>query len=105
MGSWNDILKEVNETQSQCDYVRRKYLKELSDYTGRNTIAYYSSWLNKQGNNLDINDADMTGFMACVHGLDCTKGLDLVLHTPGGSPAAAEAIVSYLRAKFGMISE
>lgn len=35
MGSWNDILKEVNETQSQCDYVRRKYLKELSDYTGR----------------------------------------------------------------------
>ncbi len=101
MGSWNDILKEVNETQSQYDYVRRKYLKELSDYTGRNTIAYYSSWLNKQGNNLDINDADMTGFMACVHGLDCTKGLDLVLHTPGGSPAAAEAIVSYLRAKFG----
>ena len=100
MGSWNDILKEVNETQSQYDYVRRKYLKELSDYTGRNTVAYYSSWLNKQGNNLDINDADMTGFMTCVHGLDCTKGLDLVLHTPGGSPAAAEAIVSYLRAKF-----
>lgn len=30
MGSWNDILKEVNETQSQYDYVRRKYLKELS---------------------------------------------------------------------------
>ena len=54
MGSWNDILKEVNETQSQYDYVRCKYLKELSDYTGRNTIAYYSSWLNKQGNNLDI---------------------------------------------------
>lgn len=78
MGSWNDILKEVNETQSQYDYVRRKYLKELSDYTGRNTVAYYSSWLNKQGNNLDINDADMTGFMTCVHGLDCTKGLDLV---------------------------
>ena len=66
MGSWNDILKEVNETQSQYDYVRRKYLKELSDYTGRNTVAYYSSWLNKQGNNLDINDADMTGFMTWI---------------------------------------
>ena len=24
MGSWNDILKEVNETQSQYDHVRRK---------------------------------------------------------------------------------
>jgi hypothetical protein len=51
-------------------------------------------------NNLDINDTDMTGFMNCIHGMDCSKGLDLVLHTPGGSPAAAEAIVSYLRVKF-----
>lgn len=100
MGSWNDVIKEVYETQSQYDYVRRKYIKELSEYTGRNTIAYYSSWLNKQANNIDINDADMTGFMNCVHGMNCSKGLDLVLHTPGGSPAAAEAIVNYLRVKF-----
>ena len=64
-------------------------------------ISYYSSWLNKPGNNnLDINDNDMTGFMNCVHGLDCSKGLDLILHTPGGSPAAAEGIVYYLRKKF-----
>ena len=39
--------------------------------------------------------------MTCIHGMDCSKGLDLVLHTPGGAPAAAEAIVNYLRAKFG----
>lgn len=102
MGGWNDILKEVQETQSQYDYVRRKYLKILSDYTNRNVIAYYSAWLSKQGAaNLDINDADMTGFMNCIHGMDCSKGLDLILHTPGGSPTAAEAIVVYLRKKFG----
>ena len=59
--------------------------------------------MTKQGvPNLDINDADMTGFMNCVHGMDCTRGLDLILHTPGGSPAAAEAIVNYLRTKFNM---
>lgn len=39
--------------------------------------------------------------MTCIHGMDCSKGLDLVLHTPGDSPAAAEAIVNCLRAKFG----
>ena len=100
MGSWNDIVKEVDETQSEYDYIRCKYLKDLSSYTRRNVIAYYSSYLNKQGRNMDINDEDMTGFMTCVHGMDCSKGLDLILHTPGGSPAAAEAIVSYLRAKF-----
>lgn len=39
--------------------------------------------------------------MNTVRGLDCSKGLDLILHTPGGSPMAAEAIVKYLRSKFG----
>lgn len=101
MASWDEVLKEVQGTNSQVDYIRRRYVKELSEYTGRNTIVYYSSWLNKQGvPDLDINDADMNGFMTCVHGIDCKKGLDLVLHTPGGSPAAAEAIVNYLRTKF-----
>lgn len=101
MGSWNEVLKEVQETPSQFDYIRRKYLSELSEYTGRSTIAYYSGWLTKNNvNNIDINDDDMNGFMNCIHGLDCANGLDLILHTPGGSPAAAEAIVNYLRSKF-----
>lgn len=101
MSGWSGVLKEIQETQTQIDYVRRKYVKQLSDLTGRNTITYYSGWLNKRTtNNTDINDSDMTGFMNCVYGLDCSKGLDLVLHTPGGSPAAAEIIVSYLRNKF-----
>lgn len=101
MGDWSDILKEAKETPSQFDYIRHKYLKNLSDLTGRNVIAYYSSWLNKAGaSNLDISDNDMEGFMNCLHGMDCSKGLDLVLHTPGGSPFAAEGIVKYLRPKF-----
>lgn len=101
MAGWDDVLKELNETMSQSDYVRRKYLKKLSEYTGRNTIAYYSAFLNRQNaTNLDINDLDMTGFMNALKGMDCGKGLDLIMHSPGGSPAAAEAIINYLRKKF-----
>ena len=33
--------------------------------------------------------------------LDRTKGLDLILHTPGGEIAAAESIVDYIRRMFG----
>ena len=101
MGNWSNILQEINSTKSQFDSVRAKYIKELSNYTNRNVIAYYSAWLSKNGvQNLDISDADMTGFMTAVHNLDCSKGLDLILHTPGGDPAASEAIVNYLRLKF-----
>lgn len=75
----------------------------LSGHTGRNTIAYYSGWLQRGPNtpNLSINDTDKNAFMATIHGLDRTKGLDLLLHTPGGSIAAAESIVDYLRRMFG----
>lgn len=101
MGDWSKIFKEINESQSQCDYIRRKYISDLSKITGRNVITYYSGWLSRQNTaNTDINDSDMDGFMNCVHELDCSKGLDLILHTPGGSPNAAEAIVNYLRDKF-----
>lgn len=99
MPAWGELLVELEN--SNLDELRTKYVKQLSDYTGRNTITYYSGWL-KPGKtqNLDINDTDITGFMNAIKGLDCSKGLDLVLHTPGGSPTAAEGIVKYLHSKF-----
>lgn len=101
MGNWSNILQEIQGTKSQFDSVRKKYLEQLSSITNRNIIAYYSSWLSKSNvPNLDISDADITGFMTAINGLDCSKGLDLILHTPGGDPAASEAIVNYLRTKF-----
>jgi len=107
MPNWNDILNEINEAGSTFDVVRRKYLRALSEHTGRNTIVYYSGWLQKeelarQGFlGFNLNDSDKNGFMATVCGLDRSKGLDLVLHTPGGDMAATESLVDYLRSMFG----
>lgn len=102
MGCWSDILNEVNSNNGDITIVKNKYLKELANYTQRNVIAYYSGWLKQipSVSNYDINDDDMNGFMNCVNGLDYSRGLDLILHTPGGSPTAAESIVNYLRSKF-----
>ena len=46
---------------------------------------------------------DINGFMAGVHGHDFSKGLLLVLHTPGGMAEAAQTIIDYLRSKFSAI--
>lgn len=108
MPTWSNILAEATK-ESAFDIVRRKYLKKLHELTGRNVIAYYSGWLQKpnlqqqsQGSvDVGINDADKNGFMATIHGLDRSLGLDLLLHTPGGSMAATESLVEYLRAMFG----
>lgn len=83
--------------------VRRQYLENLYNLTGRNVIAYYSGWLtNPNAPGGDVNDEDKGAFMMAIHGMeDKTKGLDLILHTPGGGIAAAESLVDYLRRVFG----
>lgn len=97
MPSWNDVLNELSH-----DGVRRKYLRKLHAHTGRNVIAYYSGWLQKEGSDKSsIYDGDKNGFMNSVFGLDKSLGLDLILHTPGGDVAATESIVFYLREMFG----
>lgn len=104
MPTWNEVLIELNTCKrtDALDFVRRKYLKQLHEKTGRNTIAYYSGWLQKPGiGNANICDDDKNGLMATIHGLERDKGLDLILHTPGGDIAATESIVYYLKKMFG----
>lgn len=89
------------EEQTAFDAVRRKYLNELYTITGRNIIAYYSGFLSKPDSPLlDINDEDKNGFMMAVHKLNRRRGLDLILHTPGGSIGATQSIVRYLHQMF-----
>lgn len=102
MPNWHEIGEELKQAGSTFDVIRRRYLKDLSDKTGRNVIIYYSGWLQK--NNIDglqVNDADKNGLMTVIHKLDRAKGLDLILHTPGGETAATESIVDYLHSMFG----
>jgi hypothetical protein len=110
MPNWSDVLKEINNARSDhqkaangvFDEVRRNYLAELHKYTGRNVIAYYSGWLQKPGLlQTSLDDEDKNGFMAAIHGLDRQIGLDVILHTPGGSGAATQSLVHYLRQMFG----
>jgi hypothetical protein len=110
MATFGDILREIQDAQLErqregiVDPVRRKYLAALHKLTGRNVVAYYSAFLHRQGPEhyltVQINDEDKHGFMAVFAGLDFDRGLDLVLHSPGGDIAATESIIDYLRSKF-----
>ena len=108
MPNWGDVLEEVQkhklkhskEAQSAVDIIRRKYLKLLHQHTGRNVIAYYSGFLSKPDIISEINDEDKNGFMMAVHKLKRGEGLDLILHTPGGSISATQSLVDYLHKMF-----
>lgn len=108
MPNWNEVIVEIQEEQKRnpntnpLDTVRRKYLKKISEISGRNTITYYSGWLQKpQAAGTAVGDKDKSGFMLTINKLDRTKGLDLILHTPGGDIAATESLVDYLYSMYG----
>lgn len=113
MPSWNELMVELQPAAipplpapPNHAQLRKKYLQQLHALTKRNIIVYYSGWLQKpqltkeKAIRFDINDADKEAFMAAIHGMDRSLGLDLLLHTPGGEMAATESIIDYLRAMF-----
>lgn len=108
MPSFNHVLQAIAEKQragspNPFDDVRREYISALSQHTNRNVICYYSAWLSAPAGtaNLSIDDMDKNGLMNAVSSMDCSRGLNLLLHTPGGSITAAESLVYYLKQKFG----
>jgi ATP-dependent protease ClpP protease subunit len=105
MPTKNEIAEQIQRQKILVqDDVRRRYLKELSEHTSRDTIIYASSFttrklLNVPGVLVSIMPEDIQGFMSALHGLSGKK-LDLILHSPGGSLEVADQLVQYLRAKY-----
>lgn len=107
MPTWGEILKEIQSAEPAhaglaIDRIRRNYLRALSEHTGRSTILYAANWTGPRSvdpSAVSITMQDVHAMMEVVHGLD-GPGLDLIIHSPGGSPEATMAVVSYLRSKF-----
>lgn len=105
MPTWGEILNEIKESAvgsspPDLDGIRRKYLAELHQITGRPTIIYYSDWIDGGGDEIRaMTLVDVQGFMEAVKDLE-GDDLDLILHLPGGSAEATCRIIEYLRRQF-----
>jgi hypothetical protein len=110
MNSWSELLNESQKQRTPANpnagvqflaAKKKDFIEELSRNTGRNTILYFSAFMHKPSTaDASINDKDVNAFMENVHNMDRSKGLDLILHTPGGDLAATEQIIYYLRSAF-----
>lgn len=109
MPTWTEIQSHVSQNpQYAVQWLDREFQNSLQQistlYGGANVICYSSAFLQKPLHGLvQIMPEDINGFMAVVHQMDTTKGLVLLLHTPGGVVAAVETIVGYLHRKFSNI--
>jgi hypothetical protein len=119
--TWGELLGELGQiaqdlAQQQqpgdppppagpVDLLRRKYLDLLHKNTGRAVIYYGTAWHENRPISLKaltVDLGDVRGFMEACSNIE-ERQLDLVLHSPGGDPDAAESIMSYLRERFDHI--
>jgi Serine dehydrogenase proteinase len=116
VSSWNDALlefqKEVQREQQNGPKIGEKAawakflyprIKAVADYTGRPFVVYAtactSSGRQIPPGGLQIDISDKLGFHEVTHRLK-GEALDLLIHSPGGSPDAAESIVEAIRSRF-----
>lgn len=108
MPAWDELLSEyAAENADGLSWLQASLTAALEEIAllrrERNVILYASAFLQKPdipGTYLMIMHEDLNGLMSVIYQMDCSKGLTLVLHTPGGVPGAAESVVSYIREKF-----
>ncbi len=112
MPGWGEILKEVLESAAQrgqqgpdLDGIRLKYIRCLHEQLPKRAVFVYASgWLEgglDDGGYL-VDGVDVHALMEVCHKTK-ERELDLVLHSPGGSPQAAEQMINYLRTRFDYI--
>lgn len=121
MPTWGELLTELSAIAQQqqeehaksgeqpsagpVDILRRRYLKRLAEHTERAVIYYGTAWHETRPihpQTLSVDLGDVRGFMEACSNIGERK-LDLILHSPGGNPDAAESIMAYLRERFDHI--
>ncbi|GJQ27845.1 MAG: serine protease [Phycisphaerae bacterium] len=106
MVSWNDVRLEIDAAikggdKAALDKVRRQKIQAVVDHTKRPLIIYASDFLGKGRGVPDaaIDFGDKDGFREVTTDLG-GDGVDVILHSPGGSAEATESIVKLLRSHF-----
>lgn len=111
MPNWSHLLEEFNERphDEKSTWLNERLneqLTRISERRGQNVVVYASGFLQNPSVPsfaTSINREDINGLMCATHGLDFSRGLSLVIHTPGGEMASTETMVDYLRSKFSYI--
>ena len=101
--SWFDFLNSgIQITPADLIAFRLKCYAEIEAIRGRPLLVYVSQALGAlPGAPVSIDLTDIDGFTDLVNSVPADKtAVDVLIHSPGGSPDATERIVSILRNRF-----
>ena len=90
-----DTRTPLFQANSAARYQRQEIIRQIQARTGHPLICYVS------GSRRSVDEDDTMPFVDLLHNVPPGQGLDLLLHTGGGSIDAAEKLIRMLRSKVG----
>ena len=104
--AWNNFISSGPKITGLelLDFRKNCYL-DIENLRGRPLIVYASKFIDgsTQGAPVSIELNDVDGFTDLVNHITGTDSIDVLIHSPGGSPVATERIVTVLRSKFSHV--
>ncbi len=88
-GAWQQVLCEQNQSHE----TRKSLFIEAERLLGRPVVSYFTSF--RYAVSIEDSDADM--LQTVLQEMDLSKGLALIISSPGGSALAAERIITICR--------
>lgn len=105
LNDWYNYLNKLRKSGEDINLydLRKQVYKEIEEIRERPLLVYATQFLNppKETHHLNINLTDIDGFTDLVFSVDDQYNeVDILLHSPGGSPDATERIVNLIRKRF-----
>ena len=106
MKSWIEVQQEIMK-RGGSDELRRECIRKVEEITGRPLIVYATDFTNNEkvqaaAGEVTIDSRDKIAFHDVITGIE-GNDLDVLIHSPGGSAEAAEAIIDLLRSKYSSL--
>jgi len=112
MPSYEAIQDEIRNVDGPYEIVRHKYLKLLSEKTGRNIIAYYCGMAQKSESqkkrdfaDIGLTNNDTKDLIDAASTMESSNGLDIILHIPcegiNSEITNIEILIKFMQSKFG----
>ena len=111
--TWDQVRREIEQAGDDGDprpddTVRRAKIAHAESVSGTPLVIYVAAFTDEgratqYGAGLQIDLNDKTGFEQALSDIPAGGPLDVLLHSPGGSPTATESIVRLLRSRFDPI--
>lgn len=109
LSDWHEFVNDLRQSEEEINLynIRSQVYQEIEKIRGRPLLVYYTQFINppKQSRHLNINLTDIDGFTDLIYSvLDKCNEIDILLHSPGGTPDATERIVNLIRKRFNDVA-